>query len=103
MIFISFFLTTFCISLYGQKTINLDTIGNIIYLGKFKLKSPSFFTSKYTYDPIIDKYIYTTKAGEIDVGIPLVLEPDEYRKIIRESNIKKYFKEKIKLLADEDL
>ena len=30
MIFISFFLTTFCISLYGQKTINLDTIGNII-------------------------------------------------------------------------
>ena len=102
MIFVSFFFSIFSVSLQGQKIINLDTIGNTVYLGKFKLKTPSFFSTKYTYDPLIDKYIYTTKAGEIDVGIPLVLEPDEYRKIIREISIKKYFKEKIKLLADED-
>ena len=102
MILVSFFFSIFSVSLQGQKIINLDTIGNTVYLGKFKLKPPSFFSTKYTYDPLIDKYIYTTKAGEIDVGIPLVLEPDEYRKIMREISIKKYFKEKIKLLADEE-
>ena len=78
----------------GQKVITLDTIENTIYLGKFKLIPPSFFVSKYTYDPLIDKYIYTTKAGEIDVGIPLVLTPDQYRKLIKENNIKKYFQDK---------
>ena len=100
---LSFFLITICsYNLSGQKIINLDTIGNTVYLGKFKLKPPSFFISKYTYDPLIDKYIYTTKAGEIDVGIPLLLTPKEYRELIKKENIKKYFKEKIKLLEDED-
>ena len=100
---ISFFLITICnYNLSSQKIINLDTIGNTVYLGKFKLKPPSFFISKYTYDPLIDKYIYTTKAGEIDVGIPLLLSPKEYRELIKKENIKKYFQEKIKLLEDED-
>ena len=100
---LSFFLITlYNYSLFGQKIITLDTIGNTVYLGKFKLKPPSFFISKYTYDPLIDKYIYTTKAGEIDVGIPLILTPKEYRQLIKEENIKNYFQEKLKLLEDED-
>ena len=86
----------------GQKVITLDTIENTIYLGKFKLIPPSFFVSKYTYDPLIDKYIYTTKAGEIDVGIPLVLTPDQYRKLIKENNIKKYFQDKLSLIEEEN-
>ncbi|MBC8303246.1 MAG: cell surface protein SprA [Pelagibacterales bacterium] len=102
-----FLFSFFLIALYnhnllGQKIINLDTIGNTVYLGKFKLKPPSFFISKYTYDPLIDKYIYTTKAGEIDVGIPLLLSPSEYRKLVRDNNIKNYFQDKLKLLEDED-
>ena len=98
-----FFLTSlYNYNLFGQKIITLDTIGNTVYLGKFKLKPPSFFISKYTYDPLIDKYIYTTKAGEIDVGIPLILNPEEYRKLIKENNIKTYFQDKLKLLEDED-
>ena len=97
-----FFITIYSYNLFGQKIINLDTIGNTVYLGKFKLKPPSFFVSKYTYDPLIDKYIYTTKAGEIDVGIPLLLSPTEYRKLIKQQNIKKYFQEKLKLLEDKD-
>ena len=103
MVLLSFFLVTlYNHNLLGQKIINLDTIGNTIYLGKFKLKPPSFFISKYTYDPLIDKYIYTTKAGEIDVGVPLLLSPRDYRNLIRDNNIKKYFQDKLKLLEDED-
>ena len=89
-------------SLFSQKIINLDTIGNTVYLGSFKLKPPSFFVSKYTYDPLTDKYVFTTKAGEINVGTPLFLTPSEYRKLIKSNNIKTYFQEKLKLLEDED-
>ncbi len=103
MVLLSFFLVAlYNHNLLGQKIINLDTIGNTVYLGKFKLKPPSFFISKYTYDPLIDKYIYTTKAGEIDVGVPLLLSPSEYRKLVRDNNIKNYFQEKLTLLEDED-
>ena len=34
--------------------------------------------------------------------MPLALTPEEYRKRIREENIKNYFAEKIDLLKDED-
>ena len=89
-------------SVFGQRIVNLDTIENTVYLGNFKLKTPSLFKSKYTYDPTSNKYFYNTKVGEIDIGIPLVLSAEEYRKRIREENIKIYFSEKIDLLKDED-
>ena len=98
----SFAFVLFFNNVIGQKTVNLDTIENTVYLGKFKLKTPSFFKSKYTYDPVLNKYIYSTKLGDIDVGMPLVLTPEEYRKRIKEENIKSYFSEKIDLLKDED-
>ena len=103
ILFLSFALVLlFNNNIFSQKVINLDTIENTVYLGKFKLKTPSFFKSKYTYDPISNKYIYTTKVGEIDVGIPLVLTPEQYRKRVREENIINYFSEKTSLLKDED-
>ena len=92
----------FSFDLSGQKTVNLDTIGDIIYLGKFKLTPPTTFKSEYTYDPFIDKYIYSTKAGEIEIGTPLVMSPDQYRMMMRKINIQNYFKEKLKILEDED-
>ena len=102
-----FILSFFVVILYnqnilGQKIITLDTIENTVYLGKFKLTPPSFFSSKYTYYPLIDRYIYSTKAGEIDVGIPLVLTPNQYRKLVKENSIKKYFQEKMSFIEDED-
>ena len=51
-------------SIYAQKTVNLDTIENTIYLGKFKLKTPAFFSSKYKYDPQTDTYIYSLKINQ---------------------------------------
>ena len=92
----------FSLNVKGQKVVNLDTIENTVYLGKFKLKTPSFFKSKYTYDPLLDKYIYTTKIGEIDVGVPLILTPQEYRERVKEESIKSYFSEKIDLLKEDD-
>ena len=68
------FLFVFSYDLSGQKIINLDTIGDVIYLGKFKLNTPTLFKSEYTYDPFTDKYIFSTKAGEIN----LIKNKDSY-------------------------
>ena len=78
-------------SIYAQKTVNLDTIENTIYLGKFKLKTPAFFSSKYKYDPQTDTYIYSLKLGDIDVGAPQILTPAQYIKKRRDEDIKSYF------------
>ena len=103
VLFLSFVLVAlFSNNVFGQNIVNLDTIENTVYLGNFKLKTPSLFKSKYTYDPISNKYIYNTKIGTIDIGIPLVLTPEQYRKRVREESIKNYFSEKIDLLKDED-
>ena len=103
ILFLSFVLIAlFNNNVFGQRIVNLDTIENTVYLGNFKLKTPSLFKSKYTYDPVTNKYFYNTKVGEIDIGTPLILTPEEYRKRIREENIKIYFSEKIDLLKDED-
>jgi hypothetical protein len=99
VLFLSFVLVAlFSNNVFGQNIVNLDTIENTVYLGNFKLKTPSLFKSKYTYDPISNKYIYNTKIGTIDIGIPLVLTPDQYRKRVREESIKNYFSEKIDLV-----
>ena len=37
----SFAFVLFFNNVIGQKTVNLDTIENTVYLGKFKLKTPS--------------------------------------------------------------
>ena len=39
---------------------------------------PSSFVEEYTYDPVLDLYIYTVKVGEININAPLTLTPDEY-------------------------
>ena len=92
ILFLSFVLIAlFNNNVFGQRIVNLDTIENTVYLGNFKLKTPSLFKSKYTYDPVTNKYFYNTKVGDFIVGTPLVLTPEQYRKRVREENIKNLF------------
>ena len=54
-------------------------------MGEFNLKSPSNIILKYKYDPDLNLYIYQSKIGDIDVGLPLKLTPDEYRNFFKKS------------------
>lgn len=66
----------------GQKLGSLDPI------------NPSSIVSKYTYDPITDRYIYTEKADDIDVNYPLVLTPKEFHERVMAEQRKNYFAQK---------
>ena len=98
------FLLMFCFGFcsFSQEKITLDTINNTVYMGEFNLKSPSNIISKYKYDPDLNIYIYQSKIGDIDVGLPLKLTPAEYRNFFKKDIIKKYFNDQTQLLESDD-
>lgn len=62
--------------------------------GQIFMDDPSSIAKKYKYDPILDKYIYTEKIGEVSIKYPLVLTREEYHDLIMEQQLKAYFKQK---------
>ncbi|NND16716.1 MAG: cell surface protein SprA [Eudoraea sp.] len=81
----------------GQETTEqvTDSVQTGVDLGKIKLENPASITSKYTYDPVMDRYIYTEKVGDFDISYPIMLSPDEYLELVRKEGMKTYFKDKI--------
>ena len=67
--------------------------------GNIQLANPSSIEQKYTYDPILDRYIYTEKIGRVNVEYPMVLTPEEYRDLILQEQMKDYFKQKSDAVA----
>ncbi|MDH3697654.1 MAG: cell surface protein SprA [Flavobacteriaceae bacterium] len=72
-----------------------DSVQTGFDLGKIELENPASITSKYTYDPVMDRYIYTEKVGEFDISYPIMLSPAEYLELVRKEGMKSYFKDKI--------
>lgn len=68
-------------------------------LGKIKLKNPSSIILKYTYDPKIDRYIYTESVANFDIRYPLILTPRQYRELLLKESMKGYFKEKLDAIS----
>ena len=60
----------------------------------------------YSYDPITDRYYYTSKIGDFNINYPVILTPKEFQELISNENLKAYYKEKIDayegLKGDED-
>ncbi|WP_224488578.1 T9SS outer membrane translocon Sov/SprA [Robertkochia flava] len=71
-----------------------DSVQTGVALGRIKLQQPSDIISKYTYDPVLDRYIYTEKVGEFDTRYPIILTPEQYQKLILKEQMRNYFHEK---------
>nr|WP_239970570.1 cell surface protein SprA [Confluentibacter citreus] len=72
-----------------------DSIISGFNLGNIKTPNPNSIESKYTYDPITDRYIYTEKIGTYNINYPIILTPKEYQDLVARENLKSYYKEKI--------
>lgn len=72
-----------------------DSVQTGFSLGRMVLKNPESIISKYTYDPDLDRYIYTESLGDFDIGYPIILTPEQYLDLVQRENMKSYFKEKI--------
>ncbi len=59
------------------------------------MPNPSSIISKYTYDPITDRYIYTESIGSFNINYPIILTPAEFRLLVLRENLRNYYKQKI--------
>lgn len=64
-------------------------------VGRMDLPNPTNIRGLYTYDPITGMYIYSQVVGDIAITYPLILTPEEYRRLVLNEQMKAYFKEKI--------
>lgn len=64
-------------------------------LGNMQMPNPSSIESKYKYDPITDRYIYTETVGAFNINYPIILTPKEYQDLIVRQSLQSYYKQKI--------
>ncbi|PWL39292.1 cell surface protein SprA [Flagellimonas aquimarina] len=92
--FICFLIAT---NLKGQETNEQvqDSVKTGVALGRLILENPDSIIAKYSYDPKLDRYIYTESVGDFDISYPIILTPDQYFELVRKERMKTYFQEKI--------
>ena len=56
--------------------------------GEMKLPDPSGISSKYEYDPITDRYIFTQKVGDFNINYPVILTREEYDVLVTKEKCK---------------
>ncbi|MCG9971545.1 cell surface protein SprA [Christiangramia crocea] len=69
-----------------------DTTATGYVLGDISLPDPESIISKYEYDPILDRYFYKESLGDINLGLPLVLTPEEFEDLVLAEEMRDYFK-----------
>ena len=57
--------------------------------------NPASVVNQYTYDPITDRYYYTSKVGDFNINYPVILTPKEFQALVQKENLKSYYKEKL--------
>ncbi len=76
-------------------TVVQDSVKTGFSLGTLEMPNPNSIQSKYTYDPKIDRYIYTETVGSFNINYPIILTPKEYEDLVLQENLKNYYKDKI--------
>ncbi len=69
-----------------------DTTSTGYALGQISLPNPESIVSKYEYDPVLNRYFYKESLGNINLGLPLVLTPQEFEDLVMEEEMRNYFK-----------
>ncbi|MBP0904647.1 cell surface protein SprA [Mariniflexile gromovii] len=85
----------FSLAAWSQQPTAQDSVKTGFNLGSIKTPNPNSIESKYTYDPITDRYIYTEKIGSFNINYPVILTPKEYYALVARESVKEYYKEKI--------
>ena len=98
-LFILTFLLSF--SVFSQVEQEQDSTKTGIDLGEIRLPNPSSIVSKYTYDPVLNRYFYNEKVGSFDANYPLILTPTQFQKLVLKEQMALYYKEKIDAAAGQ--
>ena len=81
--------------LLAQQPEPQDSIITGFNLGNIKIPDPNSVEAKYTYDTILDRYIYTETVGDFNINYPIILTPKAYHELVAKENLRAYYKQKI--------
>ena len=93
-IFLLVFLSGFVLQAQVNPAVQ-DTVKTGFSIGKVQLKNPKSILSSYIYDPISDRYIYTSSLDGFSINYPIILTPKEYEKLVLKESMRDYFKKKL--------
>ena len=80
---------SFSYLLWSQQTPTVrDSTSTTFSFRDLNPPDPSSVINKYTYDPITDRYYYTSKVGDYDIKYPIILTPKEFQALIQKENLK---------------
>ena len=81
-----------------QPTTVRDSTSTTFSFGKLDTPDPASIESKYTYDPLTDRYFYTSTVGDFNINYPVILTPKEFQDLVVKESLKAYYKEKLDAL-----
>lgn len=92
-----FLLVLFCgNALHAQVNPTIqDTTKTGFSVGKLELENPPSILTAYRYDPITDRYIYSSTVNGFSINYPLVLTPKEYEDLLLKESRRDYFRKKM--------
>mgnify|MGYP000249665711 CR=1 FL=1 len=86
---------------YAQTNpIDQDSTRTGFSLGRLSIPNPQSIVSKYTYDPITARYIYSETAGKFNINYPILLTPPQFQRLVLLQQQQKYYKQKIDAAAE---
>ncbi|WP_417861179.1 cell surface protein SprA [Winogradskyella sediminis] len=80
-------------SVFSQETeVEQDSTKTTFAFGKLNMPNPNSIVSKYTYDPVLDRYVYSEKIGNFNINYPLILTAEEFQELVLQEQLKAYYK-----------
>ena len=99
---ISKYLLRFSIVLF--LSLSLNTYSQITKdstsVGKISIPNPISIVDAYKYDPITDRYIFSSTFSGFDISFPIILTTKQYEELVLRESMKKYYKDKLSALND---
>lgn len=86
------------VNLWGQES-SKDTVEVKNNIGRIGVKTPESIAQSYSYDPVLNKYVYVRKLGKNDLSAPIFLTIEEYDALVMREKMKMYFNEKGEALS----
>ncbi len=62
--------------------------------GRVAIKNPNSIVNAYKYDPVTNRYIYTSTFEGFNINYPIILTPKEYQELVLRESMREYFKKK---------
>ncbi|MFY7958128.1 MAG: cell surface protein SprA [Flavobacterium macrobrachii] len=66
--------------------------------GRVEIGNPNSIVNAYTYDPITNRYIYTSTFEGFNINYPIILTPKEYEELVLRESMRSYYKQKSKAI-----